>query len=68
MAASETALRAANRPPLRTLPHRRNPATVYEAVPVTSRTDDDRLLTLILGLAPMAFVFFYLAFLALFMF
>ena len=68
MSVSDIALRPAGRPSLRTLPHRRNPATVYEAVPVESRTDDDRLLTLLLGLAPMAFAFFYLAFLALFMF
>lgn len=68
MSVSETALRVQKRPALRTLPHRRNTTTVYEAVPVASRSDDDRLLTLLLGLAPMAFAFFYLAFWALFMF
>jgi hypothetical protein len=64
MSAHDLSLRLANRPLLRALQERRRPAPVYEAVLVEPETNDDRMLTLLMALAPMAFAFFYLAFLS----
>ena len=47
---------------------RRHPVPVYETVLVEPETEQDRLMTLVLALAPMAFAFFYLAFLSMFLF
>ncbi|MBQ9045756.1 MAG: hypothetical protein IJ112_07430 [Oscillospiraceae bacterium] len=68
MSASDLSLRLANRPLLRAIRQRRQPAPVYETVLVEPETDADRMLTLLMALAPMAFAFFYLAFLALMLF
>ena len=68
MSVSEHALRLADRPLLHALRQRRTPTPVYETVLVEPETDRDRLVTLVLALAPMAFAFFYLAFLAFFLF
>ena len=45
-----------------------HPAPVYQTVVVEPEEDRDRLVGLVFALAPMAFVFFYLAVLALVMF
>jgi hypothetical protein len=61
-------MRLANRPILRALNTRRHTAPVYETVPVEPEQDADRMIRLVLALAPMAFAFFYLAVFTMFLF
>lgn len=68
MSAHDLSMRLANRPLLRAIRQRRHPVPVYETVLVEPETEQDRLMTLVLALAPMAFAFFYLAFLSMFLF
>lgn len=68
MSAHELSLRLADRPLMRAVRQRMHPAPVYQTVVVEPEEDRDRLVGLVFALAPMAFVFFYLAVLALVMF
>ncbi len=68
MSAHDLSLRLANRPLVRALNARRHAAPVYETVLVEPEPDADRMLRLVLALAPMAFAFFYLAFFTMFLF
>lgn len=68
MSAHDLSMRLADRPLLRVIRQRRHPAPVYETVLVEAETEQDRLMTLVLALAPMAFAFFYLAVMSMFLF
>ena len=68
MSAHDLSLRLANRPLMRALHARRQAAPVYEAIFVEPETDSERMMRLVLALAPMAFAFFYLAVFTMFVF
>ena len=68
MSVHDLSLRLAERPMLRTFRSFRKPAPVYETVLVEPETESDRMMTLLFALAPMAFAFFYLAFVSLMLF
>ena len=68
MSVHDLSLRLADRPLARAFRAQRSPAPVYETVVVTPETDEDRMVRLMLALAPMAFAFFYLAFLSMMLF
>ena len=67
MSVHDLSMKLADRPLARAL-GRRQPVPVYETVLVEPESDQDRLITLLLALAPMAFAFFYLAVMALMLF
>ena len=68
MSIRDLSLRPAHLPLMRVIRRNANATPVYETVLVEPDTDQDRMLTLMLALAPMAFAFFYLAFLAMMLF
>lgn len=68
MSAHDLSLRLADRPLMRAIRQRRQHVPVYETVLVEPESDQDRVVTLVLALAPMAFVFFYLAVMTLMLF
>ena len=68
MSIRDLSLRPAHLPLMRAMHRTAKAAPVYETVLAEPDTDQDRMLTLMLALAPMAFAFFYLAFLAMMLF
>ena len=68
MSVHDLSLRPAHFPLMRAMHRTANATPVYETVLAETDTDQDRMLTLMLALAPMAFAFFYLAFLAMMLF
>ena len=68
MSVHDLSLRPARFPLVRSMRRTASASPVYETVLAEPDTDQDRMLTLMLALAPMAFAFFYLSFLALMLF
>ena len=68
MSVHDLSLRPARFPLMRAMRRTANAAPVYETVLAEPDTEQDRMLTLLFALAPMAFAFFYLAFLSLMLF
>ena len=68
MSAFDRALRPADLPLVRAIRQRRHPAPVYEAVLVEPETQQEQLFRLLIAIAPMAFAFFYLAVMSVFLF